>query len=430
AARVRAAGATPRRVAHSRADLAAAAQAVGALAATGVTGWGVDVVGNVVEVRLAPGAPAPAGLAALGDVVRTAEGVAQRQQGGDVRGGDEWKPGTESSCSIGFSATGSGGSRHFVTAGHCTNDTNQAAYGKDGTQLGASNGSINGMEGDFGKVDVTAAGWNLSSTVYAYGTASDVKVTGSTEPTVGMSICRSGWKTGWRCGTVTQVNQTINYPNVSVGGQFVTNACSNAGDSGGAYVTGDKAVGIHSGGGNPCGQSNPNTNAQPVNEALTKWGLTLVTGTASPTPTQSPTASPTVSPTVSPTAPPTSSPPTSSPPPGTRTFSNETDYPIRDYQRTYSPITSGLSGQAATSVKLSVTISHTCAEDLGISLVAPDGTLYAVKYSGGYSCTVWSGAKAYTLNGVNEAAGGTWQLRVSDYGPGDVGTLQSWTVTL
>ncbi|MXQ65763.1 hypothetical protein GQ466_17195 [Actinomadura rayongensis] len=278
----------PVRVRHDQAALARAVRAV--TPAPGLVSWGVDPRRNRVRVALDARAddPATAALArrlrGLGDVVSVVTAARQHQQG-TVRGGDKWVPGSEGACSVGFSAVGSDGSRHFLTAGHCTNDANQAAYGYDGSRVGTSNTggthSVNAREGDFGLVDVDQPGWTLSPDVNTYG-GSDVVVTGYAQPVTGMSICRSGQTSGWRCGTVTAVNQSVDYGNVVVDGLFITNACSQGGDSGGSYVSGDKAVGIHSGGGNACGQSNPNTDAQPVGEALAKWNLTLSTGGTQP----------------------------------------------------------------------------------------------------------------------------------------------------
>ncbi|WP_018657403.1 putative Ig domain-containing protein [Actinomadura flavalba] len=292
---VRASGATPVRVGHGPAALARVEARVSALVragADGVASWGTDPVTDRVVVRVTPRADAALRerLAALSPAVALRDvPVRYRQHGGDVVGGDYWKPGSEGNCSIGFSATGGDGSRQMLTAGHCTNDANQPAYGNDGSRLGTSNvggnRSVNAREGDFGVVAVTETAWRQSAKVSGHGQG-DITVTRSAEPTVGMSICRSGGTTGLRCGTVTQINQTIDYGNVVIAGLFVTNACSNGGDSGGAYVTGPAsgatAVGLHSGGGNPCGQSGPNTIGQPVNEALTKWNLSLYTGTTAP----------------------------------------------------------------------------------------------------------------------------------------------------
>ncbi|SDJ16798.1 Serine protease, subtilisin family [Actinokineospora alba] len=115
-----------------------------------------------------------------------------------------------------------------------------------------------------------------------------------------------------------------------------------------------------------------------------------------------------------------------------RTFTNDADFPIRDFERALSPITVTLSGQAAAKVTLSVSIKHTCAEDLGISLIDPNGKVYPVKYSGSgnYQCTALTAPKAYTVSSVVSPAAGKWQLRVTDYGPGDTGTLDSWSITL
>ncbi|REE95021.1 putative Ig domain-containing protein [Thermomonospora umbrina] len=292
---VRALGAQPLRVRYGPAALSRTAAAVSRLVGDGtpgVTSWGTDPARDrvIVQVTSAVAPSTEARLRALSpSVTLVRSDTVFRRQGGDVTGGEYWKPGSEGSCSIGFSATGTGGTRHMLTAGHCTNDVDQPAYGKDGTRLGTSNTggthSVNTREGDFGLVDVTQTAWRLTPTVSGWGQG-DITVTGSAEPTVGMSICHSGGNTELRCGTVTRTNQSIDYGNVIIDGLFITNACSGAGDSGGSYVTGPtsdaKAVGIHSGGGNACGQTGPTTIAQPVNEATTKWRLTLVTGDPQP----------------------------------------------------------------------------------------------------------------------------------------------------
>ncbi|WP_256107230.1 putative Ig domain-containing protein [Streptomyces sp. ODS05-4] len=287
-------GADARRVDHSAARLAAAQRAVSAHlgdGAAGVRSWGVDVRRNQVVIEVDRAAPAPSlpeGLPrGIVHVQRT--GDAPRQQGGEVRGGDTWVPGGESPCSVGFSVTGAGGEAGFLTAGHCTNDVSQPAYGKDGSRVGTSNKgggrSVNAREGDFGLVAVDAAGWSLSALVSGHGQG-DVPVTGSADGVVGQSICRSGQTTGWRCGEITRVDQSVDYGNVVIDGLSYTDACSAGGDSGGAYVTatGGKAVGLHSGGGSvTCGQSGtPFTIFQPVGEALGKWNLTLKAGAPQP----------------------------------------------------------------------------------------------------------------------------------------------------
>ncbi|GIG62457.1 hypothetical protein Lfu02_68290 [Longispora fulva] len=300
--RVRAAGAVPQTVARSAAELTGLARQIGALAGrgvAGVSGWGVDARTNSVVITVHDRGAAAGFLdtaTALSPAVRVVDGSPQRQQSGVVQAGDPWWPGTESNCSIGFAAVDSTGGKHLVTAGHCTNDANQAAYGKNtsgtkGEQLGTSNvggsRSINANEGDFGVVAVNHANnWSLSNTVNTWGNGA-VSVNGTAEAVVGDAVCHSGNTTQWRCGKVTAVNQTVVYQGgPTIEGLTYTDACSNSGDSGGGYVMGSgstaKAVGLHSGGGNPCGQSSPNTVFQPVNEALQKWNLTLYTSDVPP----------------------------------------------------------------------------------------------------------------------------------------------------
>ncbi|MFG3103619.1 putative Ig domain-containing protein [Streptomyces sp. NPDC048182] len=264
----------------------------------GVVSWGPVASGDRIEVAVDP-ARATAATAALrdrlaarhGDDVRVVETHgAPVQQGGDVIGGEKWVPGTESPCSIGFPVTRSGGASAFLTAGHCTNDADQPAYGKDGSRLGTSNrrgtGSVNAAEGDFGIVEVDQSGWRVAPTVAGWGQG-DVTVTGSAEALVGTAVCHSGQTSGFHCGQVTKVDQTVDYGNVVIGGLSYTSACSAGGDSGGSYVTasGGKAVGLHSGGGSATcsgGSGEKFTIFQPVGEALAKFGVSLVTSAPQP----------------------------------------------------------------------------------------------------------------------------------------------------
>jgi hypothetical protein len=182
------------------------------------------------------------------------------------------------------------GALRFLTAGHCTNDASQAAYGQSGHQnrLGTSNAggtfSVNGNEGDMGVVTVDQAGWTTSAAVNTWGQPA-ITVTGSAEAIVGDNVCHSGNTSKWQCGTVNYVNQTVNYGIVIVAGPTFSTACSLGGDSGGAWLLGTRAVGLHSGGPSQC-VANPTKDQssifQPVNEALAKWGLTLLTGTTTP----------------------------------------------------------------------------------------------------------------------------------------------------
>ncbi|MFF0870042.1 proprotein convertase P-domain-containing protein, partial [Nonomuraea sp. NPDC003560] len=111
-----------------------------------------------------------------------------------------------------------------------------------------------------------------------------------------------------------------------------------------------------------------------------------------------------------------------------RTFTNNTDYQIRDYSTTQSSITSNATGTAVSPVKLSITISHTCAEDLNIRLRGPNGTFYLVDAYGGTSCTQY-GTRTFSVP-VSQQAAGTWTLDIRDVYAGDTGFLDTWSITL
>jgi Zn-dependent metalloprotease len=114
---------------------------------------------------------------------------------------------------------------------------------------------------------------------------------------------------------------------------------------------------------------------------------------------------------------------------GTRTFSNGTDYAINDYGTLNSAVSSTATGSAVSPVKLSITASHTCTEDLRISLRAPDGSSYSVKPTGSSPCTQF-GTRNYSVPVTGEAASGTWTLVVYDAYAQDTGTLDTWSITV
>jgi streptogrisin C len=515
ARRAEAAGAEARVVPRTMAELDQRVRGVRREVGRGVPGlvsFGIDVTRDDVLVNVNP-ARATSATQAFLRTVRALDGVRVAQvsstpvqQSGEVNPGDPWWPGSETNCSVGFTATDANGGKHFLTAGHCTNDADQPAYGASGQQnrLGTSNvggsRSVNGHEGDMGVVAVTEAGWTVSPNVNTWGSPA-VTVSGSADAMVGDAVCHSGnTAPNWECGEVTKVNQTVTYNNGSlvIDGLTFTTACSEGGDSGGAWLSGDKAVGLHEGGlnGNSCPAGEDNAIFQPVNEALSKWGLTLVTGGGTPgVDTEAPTApgnpqatgstansvslswtastdnvgvtaydvyngstlATTVtgtSATVSSLAPDTSytftvkardaagnvsaasSPVTARTQPGDpgggRTFTNETDYPIRDYQVAISKVQSSATGAAANPVTVSISASHTCQQDLQIGVVSPSGHYYELQHYGydNWNCTAFPGTRTFTFAPSNEQAAGTWTLRIGDNGAGDTGVLTSWSLTV
>ena len=113
---------------------------------------------------------------------------------------------------------------------------------------------------------------------------------------------------------------------------------------------------------------------------------------------------------------------------GSQTYSNSSDYAIYDYTTTYSPITvSGRSGKASTNSSVSVDIKHTYIGDLKVDLIAPDGSVYGMhNRTGGSADNI---IKTYTGDLSSENLNGTWKLRVVDYGWGDTGKIDSWSIT-
>jgi streptogrisin C len=161
----------------------------------------------------------------------------------------------------------------FVTAGHC---------GTPGAATAGYNGAAQGtfQASSFPGDDMAWVATNASGTpqpwVNQYNGYAAV-VGGSTAAPPGSAICRSGSTTGWHCGTVQATGSTVNYPQGTVFGLTMTNACAEPGDSGGSWLSGNQAQGVTSGGSGTC-TSGGTTYFQPVNEILSAYGLTLVTG--------------------------------------------------------------------------------------------------------------------------------------------------------
>ena len=113
---------------------------------------------------------------------------------------------------------------------------------------------------------------------------------------------------------------------------------------------------------------------------------------------------------------------------GTQTYSNGTDYQIRDNTTVESPISvSGRSGSGSSATAVAVDIRHTYIGDLKVDLVAPDGSVYVLhNRSGGSADNI---IRTYTVNLSSEALNGSWRLRVNDNAGGDIGYINSWSIT-
>jgi streptogrisin C len=296
ARQVRTAGATPRLVRFSTRALNRAQDALDRYATThdagSIQGWYVDVRTNKVVVTASTGVQSKASRQFLrkarsfGDrvVVQRATGVAR--PAAYLYGGQQVNMSNGFVCSLGFNARTSSGAYVFVTAGHCAEGF--PTFSRNGVTLGGTrNYSFPGN--DYAAVNINNPSyWNPQGAVDMYNGFARV-VRGYSQAPVGSSLCKSGRTTGWTCGTIQAYNQTVNYG----GGDIVSglvrhSACVEQGDSGGSNMSGNYAQGVSSGGqlywngsryvcGAKVGQPNVSF-YQPIGEALSAYGLSLVTG--------------------------------------------------------------------------------------------------------------------------------------------------------
>ena len=201
----------------------------------------------------------------------------------DLFGGQRYNFASGGYCSVGFNARNSAGTRYFVTAGHC-GGVGTTVLLTTGATLGTFDGSVFPSR-DWAVVRITNSSVVQRGRVVNYSGGS-VLVSGSTPASVGASICRSGARTGYRCGAVRATNVTVNYSAGAVTGLTETTACIGQGDSGGAYITpAGQAQGVASGGrlsvppGENCTTGGtPISWHQPVNPILSNYGLSLLLG--------------------------------------------------------------------------------------------------------------------------------------------------------
>ena len=276
---VRAAGAQPKIVDRSVAQLDAAKRMLDKTATKAdraLPGWYVDVAANKIAVRALPGdagvaraLAADAGIPASALKVVTAK--ARPKPLFDVVGAQPYfisLAGGTARCSIGFAVEGG-----FVTAGHCGTPGNETT-GFNQQAQGQVVASVFPGDADMGVVQVNGD-WTPQPFVDDFN-GNALPVAGSTESPVGAAVCRSGSTTGTHCGTILAKNQTVNYPEGAVTGLTQTDACAEGGDSGGPWLSGDQAQGVTSGGSGDCTVGGE-TFFQPVNEILQRNNLTLLT---------------------------------------------------------------------------------------------------------------------------------------------------------
>jgi streptogrisin D len=271
---VRAAGATPKTVTRSGADLAKATSALDRSARIAGTAWSVDPATNQVVVsvdrtvtgsKLTKVQKATAKLGGAARLEHAAGTFSTRIAGGQAIFGGQFR------CSLGFNVV-SGSTFFFLTAGHCGNAAS-TWFSDSGhtTTLGTTAGS-SFPGNDYAIVRYTNTGIAHPGSVFLFNGSQDITSAGNAF--VGETVTRSGSTSGVHSGTVNAVNATVTYPEGTVTGLIRTNVCAEPGDSGGPLFAGTTALGLTSGGSGDC-TFGGTTFFQPVTEPLSVFGVSV-----------------------------------------------------------------------------------------------------------------------------------------------------------
>ncbi|MFD4026410.1 S1 family peptidase [Streptomyces sp. NPDC058576] len=261
-------------------------------APAGVSAWSVDLASDTVTVEVNGDSDAATrsflkAAQSNGDAVRVVKGQEKLETQAVV------PPGSRMTfngylCSVGYGAKDRSGKQVLVTAGHCIEDLPELAY--NGTRFAKGTDTrfaLGTRSVDMG-IAAVDSGNSIGLDVTTYGKAGTVPVKGSKRAPAGAALCKSGQTTNWTCGKVGSYNVSVTYtdqnggPDTVVTGLASSSVCTQGGDSGGAYISGDQAQGMTSGG--PSNQRcNGQVNSpgssyfQPLDDALAYYGLTLNT---------------------------------------------------------------------------------------------------------------------------------------------------------
>jgi hypothetical protein len=277
---VRAAGAIPRHVRFSSADLAAVTTALESAAPIPNTSWGVDTLADAVVVSV--GATSEADVARLETLTRSFGAAARIERSHEViklaiRGGN-YIIGSNfgQECSLGFNVRSKvdNSIKYFVTAGHCLAPMYPGDYWQDANwQWLGQNGNSWVFPGyDYGVVKYTNPAVSTPGTIWLHNGGGTQDITHSRDSYVNEAIAKSGWKTGVTYGKVLRKDVTITTDDgYRIGNLDETDACADRGDSGGPMFHGDAALGIQSA--VTTGAGGCISYFQRINPALSKYGV-------------------------------------------------------------------------------------------------------------------------------------------------------------
>jgi streptogrisin D len=271
---VRAAGATPKTVARTGAQLQQAKKALETAAVPG-TARVLDPRTNQVVLKV--DSTVKGSQLTKVQQSATAQGAAVRVEhvkgqfrpliaGGDAIYGSGYR------CSVGFNVTTSSGAAGFITAGHCGNVVS-TWYSDQGesTELATTGKSV--FPGNDYSIATYSGSAAHPSAVDLYD-GSTQAISGAGDATVGEDVQRSGSTTQVQGGSVTGLDASVTYEEGTVSGLIDTDVCAEPGDSGGALFDGSSALGLTSGGSGDC-SSGGETFFQPVPAALSALGASI-----------------------------------------------------------------------------------------------------------------------------------------------------------
>ncbi|MGC5343046.1 S1 family peptidase [Streptomyces sp. DT24] len=275
----------------ARLDAAALKQAP-----TGVSAWSVDLASDTVTVEVNDaGTPAARAFIkeakANGSAVRVVNGKQTLSPMGVIYPGSQMtfnKDGGSYLCSVGYGAHDASGKQYLVTAGHCVENLPVLSYnGARFAKATSTRFAVGSRSVDMGVATIDS-GNSIATAVGTWGNGGNVAVKGSKRASSGAALCKSGQTTGWTCGKVNSYNVSVTYtdahggPDTVVTGLGSSSVCTEGGDSGGAYISGNQGQGMTSGG--PTNQqctggvnSRGSSYFQPLDDALSYYRLTLNT---------------------------------------------------------------------------------------------------------------------------------------------------------
>ena len=275
---VRAAGATPRLVAHSSAELSAAQATVDRTAAVPGTARAVDPVTNKMVItvdatvtgrKLATVRAAAAKLGSLVTIERIKGHLRQKVRGGDLAYYGDYE------CSVGFNVN-DGTYYYFVTAGHCgVNATTWYSNYAETTKIGPT------IYATYPGKDMALVQYTNTSLTHA-GTLNlhtgTQTISSAATPTAGTTVYKTGGVSGVSSGTVTSTGASVTYDDGDkVTGLIKTSVCADPGDSGSPLYKSTVGYGVLSGGDGTCEDSDPvgPNYFYPLTKILSAYGVSL-----------------------------------------------------------------------------------------------------------------------------------------------------------